>query len=119
MAAAILALFAFLAAWNAAWVTSLLLLPTTAASFSAQGGDAGFMGAIAAYLGRGQPLYLIIFASLIAFFVFFYTAVVFNPDDVADNLKKYGGFIPGIRAGKKTAEYIDRVLTRITFGGAV
>ena len=67
----------------------------------------------------GRLLYNIIYVALNVFFCYFYTAVTFNPVDVADNLKKYGGFIPGIRAGKKTAEYIDRVLTRITFGGAV
>ena len=101
------------------FATSLLLLPTTVASFSAAGGDAGWMGAVAAYLGRGQPGYLILFAGLIAFFVFFYTAVVFNPDDVADNLKKQGGFVPGIRPGKRTAEYLDYVLTRLSVVGAI
>ena len=101
------------------FATSLLLLPTTVASFSAAGGDAGWLGSVAAYLGRGQPLYLFIFASLIAFFVFFYTAVVFNPDDVADNLKKQGGFVPGIRPGKRTAEYLDFVLTRLSVVGAI
>ena len=101
------------------FATSLLLLPTTAASFSAQGGDAGWLGTIAAYLGRGQPLYLIVFAGLIGFFVFFYTAVVFNPDDVADNLKKQQGFVPGIRPGKRTAEYLDFVLTRLSVIGAL
>ena len=101
------------------FATSLLLLPTTVASFSAAGGDSGWLGAVAAYLGRGQPGYLILFASLIAFFVFFYTAVVFNPDDVADNLKKQGGFVPGIRPGKRTAEYLDYVLTRLSVVGAI
>ena len=101
------------------FATSLLLLPTTAASFAASGGDAGFMGTVAAYLGRGQPAYLLLFAGLIAFFVFFYTAVVFNPDDVADNLKKQGGFVPGIRPGKRTAEYLDYVLTRLSVVGAI
>ncbi|MEL6210359.1 MAG: preprotein translocase subunit SecY, partial [Pseudomonadota bacterium] len=76
-------------------------------------------GGLAAYLGPGQPLYLILFASLIAFFVFFYTAVVFNPEDVADNLKKHGGFVPGIRPGKRTAEYLDYVLTRLSVIGAI
>ena len=101
------------------FATSLLLLPTTAASFSAAGGDGGFMGTVASFLGRGQPAYLLLFAGLIAFFVFFYTAVVFNPDDVADNLKKQGGFVPGIRPGKPTAEHIDRVLTRLTLAGSL
>ena len=66
-----------------------------------------------------KPLYLILFIGLIAFFAFFYTAIVFNPADTADNLKKYGGFIPGIRPGKNTAEYLDFVLTRLTAAGAI
>src|SRR5690606_14774520 len=66
-----------------------------------------------------QPLYMLTYAGLIAFFAFFYTAVVFNPSDTADNLKKHGGFIPGIRPGQRTAEYIDFVLTRITVVGAI
>jgi preprotein translocase subunit SecY len=69
-------------------------------------------------LGQGQPLHLLLYISLIVFFAFFYTAVVFNPQETADNLKKYGGFIPGIRPGPRTAEYIDYVLTRITVLGA-
>ncbi|MEM6663069.1 MAG: preprotein translocase subunit SecY [Pseudomonadota bacterium] len=101
------------------FATSLLLLPTTAASFAAGGGDVGFMGEVAAFLGRGSPGYLLLFAFLIGFFVFFYTAVVFNPDDVADNLKKQGGFVPGIRPGKRTAEYLDYVLTRLSVVGAI
>ena len=70
-------------------------------------------------LGHGQPLYMLLYAALIVFFAFFYTAVVFNPTDTAENLKKHGGFIPGIRPGAKTAEYIDYVLTRITVIGAI
>ena len=70
-------------------------------------------------LGHGQPLYMLVYAALIVFFAFFYTAVVFNPKDTADNLKKHGGFIPGIRPGQRTAEYIDYVLTRITAVGAI
>ncbi|MEM8623250.1 MAG: preprotein translocase subunit SecY, partial [Pseudomonadota bacterium] len=101
------------------FASSLLLLPATIAGFSAQGGDAGFAGTVAALLGRGQPLFLLLFAALIIFFVFFYTAVVFNPDDVADNLKKHGGFVPGIRPGKRTAEYLDYVLTRLSVIGAI
>ena len=72
-----------------------------------------------ALLGHGQPLHLLIYVALIIFFAFFYTAVVFNPKDTADNLKKYGGFLPGIRPGERTAEYIDYVLTRITVVGAI
>ncbi|MEO1316666.1 MAG: preprotein translocase subunit SecY, partial [Pseudomonadota bacterium] len=89
------------------FASSLLLLPATIAGFSAQGGDAGIAGTVAALLGRGQPLFLLFFASLIIFFVFFYTAVVFNPDDVADNLKKHGGYVPGIRPGKKTKKMMS------------
>ena len=101
------------------FASSLLLLPTTIATFSAQGGSAGWMGSVTALLGHGQPLYMVLYAALIAFFVFFYTAVVFNPDDVAENLKKQGGFVPGIRPGKRTAEYLDYVLTRLSVIGAI
>ena len=101
------------------FASSLLLLPTTVATFSAGGGDTGVLGAVAAVLGRGQPMFLLLYASLVVFFVFFYTAVVFNPDDVADNLKKHGGFVPGIRPGKRTAEYLDFVLMRLSTVGAI
>jgi preprotein translocase subunit SecY len=100
------------------FATSILLLPITIAGFSGSAGP-GWLGDISALLGRGQPLYLILFIGLIAFFAFFYTAIVFNPADTADNLKKYGGFIPGIRPGKNTAEYLDFVLTRLTAAGAI
>jgi preprotein translocase subunit SecY len=99
------------------FASALLLMPVTIAGFSAGQGPE-FLNTITAYLGRGQPLFLIIYASLIVFFAFFYTAVVFNPADTADNLKKHGGFIPGIRPGKNTAEYLDYVLTRLTVVGA-
>jgi preprotein translocase subunit SecY len=66
-----------------------------------------------------MPLYNLLYVSFIIFFCYFYTAIVFNPDDVAENMRKYGGFVPGIRPGKKTAEYIDRVLSRITLPGAI
>ncbi len=99
------------------FASSVLLMPITIIGFAAgQGPD--WLTTVAAYLGRGQPLYLLIYAALIVFFAFFYTAVVFNPSDTADNLKKYGGFIPGIRPGRNTAEYLDRVLTRLTVVGA-
>ncbi|MFV0367105.1 MAG: preprotein translocase subunit SecY [Hyphomicrobiaceae bacterium] len=103
------------------FASSLLLLPITAASFTAGANNQGpeWLNTIVAALGRGQPLHLIVFVALIVFFAFFYTAVVFNPKDTADNLRKYGGFIPGIRPGEKTAEYIDYVLTRITVVGAI
>ncbi len=100
------------------FASSLLLLPTTVATFSAGGGDTGVLGTVAALLGRGQPMFLLLYASLVVFFVFFYTAVVFNPEDVADNLKKHGGFVPGIRPGKRTAEYLDFVLMRLSTVGA-
>jgi preprotein translocase subunit SecY len=100
------------------FASSLLLLPTTIAGFSADGGGA-VMGYISALLGRGQPLFLALFVAMIIFFSFFYTAVVFNPEEVSENLKKHGGFVPGIRPGKRTAEYLDYVLTRLTVVGAV
>jgi preprotein translocase subunit SecY len=100
------------------FASSLLLLPITVANFSAGQGPE-WLNTITAMLGRGQPLYILIYVSLIVFFAFFYTAIVFNPKDTADNLKKYGGFLPGIRPGERTAEYIDYVLTRITVVGAI
>ena len=100
------------------FASSLLLLPITMASFSAQQGP-GWLLDVTTLLGRGQPLYLAIYVGLIVFFCFFYTAVVFNPADTADNLKKYGGFIPGIRPGRNTAEYLDYILTRLTTVGAL
>ncbi|MBT4044021.1 MAG: preprotein translocase subunit SecY [Rhodospirillaceae bacterium] len=99
------------------FASSLLLLPVTVASFSAQGGPE-WLTTVTSLLGRGQPLYLALYIGGIVFFCFFYTAIVFNPADTADNLKKYGGFIPGIRPGKRTAEYLDYVLTRLTVVGA-
>ncbi|MCW5731860.1 MAG: preprotein translocase subunit SecY [Alphaproteobacteria bacterium] len=99
------------------FASSLLLMPITVASFSAGQGPE-WLGMITGWLAHGQPLYMILYAALIIFFCFFYTAIVFNPDDTADNLKKYGGFVPGIRPGKRTAEYLDHVLTRLTVIGA-
>ena len=101
------------------FASSLLLLPATAASFSANGGSSGWLGTVTAYLGHGTPLFIALYAALIIFFTFFYTAVVFNPQETADNLKKHGGFIPGIRPGERTAAFIDKVLTRITVIGAL
>ena len=100
------------------FASSLLLLPITAASFSATQGP-GWLLDVTAFLGRGQPGYMLLYMAGIMFFCFFYTAVVFNPTDTADNLKKYGGFIPGIRPGAQTAEYLDYVLTRLTTVGAI
>ena len=99
--------------------SSLLLLPATIASFAAQGNAPGWLTTVTALLGRGQPLYLALFAFFIIFFAFFYTAIVFNPTETADNLKRSGGFIPGIRPGERTAQHIDYVLTRITVVGAL
>ena len=95
------------------FASSLLVFPATIGTFVPAVKD------YAAYLTPGSLVYDIIYVGLIVFFCYFYTAVTFNPVDVADNLKKYGGFIPGIRPGRYTADYIDRVLTRITLGGAI
>jgi preprotein translocase subunit SecY len=103
----------------AIFASSLLLLPATLAGFANTAAMPSWATAIVAALGHGQPLYMLLYAGLIAFFAFFYTAIVFNPKDTADNLKKHGGFIPGIRPGERTAEYIDYVLTRITVIGAI
>ena len=100
------------------FASSLLLLPVTVANFTAGQGPE-WLTTVTALLGHGQPLYLLFYAAMIIFFAFFYTAIVFNPQDTADNLKKHGGFIPGIRPGEKTAQYIDYVLTRITVLGAL
>ncbi|MEC8053424.1 MAG: preprotein translocase subunit SecY [Pseudomonadota bacterium] len=101
------------------FASSILLMPATMAQFSAAGGTGPeWMTTAAALLGRGQPLYLTIYISMIVFFAFFYTAIVFNPAETAENLRKYGGFIPGIRPGKNTADYLDYVLTRLTVAGA-
>jgi preprotein translocase subunit SecY len=99
------------------FASSILLMPATIIGFYASQGPT-WLGTAAAWLGHGQPLYLALYVSLIVFFAFFYTAVVFNPTETADNLKKYGGFIPGIRPGTNTAQYLDRVLTRLTVVGA-
>jgi preprotein translocase subunit SecY len=99
------------------FASSLLLLPTTVANFNA-GQIPDWLAAVTAQLGHGRPLFLILYVALIVFFAFFYTAIVFNPTETAENLKKHGGFIPGIRPGERTAEYIDYVLSRITVIGA-
>jgi preprotein translocase subunit SecY len=99
------------------FASSLLLLPTTVANFNAGKGP-DWLSLITTQLGHGRPLFMVLYIALIIFFAFFYTAVVFNPTETAENLKKHGGFIPGIRPGERTAEYIDYVLTRITVVGA-
>ncbi|HET7412791.1 MAG TPA: preprotein translocase subunit SecY, partial [Pararhizobium sp.] len=101
------------------FASSLLLLPATVAGFSNTQNLPTWATAIMASLGHGQPLYMLLYAAMIIFFTFFYTAVVFNPADTADNLKKHGGFIPGIRPGERTAQHIDYVLTRITVVGSI
>ena len=101
------------------FASSLLLMPISIINLTGgQSGGADWLVALNAMLGRGQPLYLLIYVSMIVFFAFFYTAIVFNPEDTAENLRKYGGYIPGIRPGKSTADYLDFVLTRLTVLGA-
>src|SRR5579863_1431427 len=100
------------------FASSLLLMPATAANF-AQTSGSGFLATISTLLGRGSPLYILAYIGLIVFFAFFYTATVFNPNDTADNLKKHGGFVLGVRPGERTAQYIDQILTRITVIGAL
>src|SRR5258708_10135554 len=104
------------------FASSLLLFPATMASFFATGSDTKmsfFRQQIPASLNYGQPLHLVLYAALILGFTFFYTALVFNSRETADNLKKSGAFIPGIRPGQQTGEYIDKVLTRLTVWGAL
>ena len=101
------------------FASSLLLMPVSIINLSGgQDGGAEWLVTLNALLGRGQPLYLAIYIGLIVFFAFFYTAIVFNPEDTAENLRKYGGYIPGIRPGKTTADYLDSILTRLTVLGA-
>ena len=102
------------------FASSLLLMPVSVINLtSANDGGASWLITLNALLGRGQPLYLAVYIGLIVFFAFFYTAIVFNPEDTADNLRRYGGYIPGIRPGQPTAEYLDYVLTRLTVLGAI
>jgi preprotein translocase subunit SecY len=100
------------------FASSLLLFPITALSFTNMQQKGGWLADLVAQLSHGKPLFMVLYAALIIFFAFFYTAVVFNPVETADNLKKYGGFVPGIRPGKNTADYFDYVLTRLTVLGA-
>jgi preprotein translocase subunit SecY len=106
------------------FASSLLLLPLTITQFAGTATDTSstsyaVVQTLNQYLAHGQPLYMLLYAAGIIFFCFFYTAVVFNPEETAENLKKNGGFIPGIRPGKRTAEYLDYVLTRVTVVGAI
>ncbi|BBF80554.1 preprotein translocase subunit SecY [Asticcacaulis excentricus] len=105
------------------FASSLLLMPTTAAAFLAQDPSKvpewlSWLPGVTAQLTHGQPVFMALYAAMIIFFCFLYTSLVFNPDETAENLRKYGGFLPGIRPGKRTAEYLDFVLTRITVIGA-
>ncbi len=99
------------------FASSILLIPATIAGFS--GNTGGWLQRISAALGPGTLLYMVIYAGMIIFFSFFYTAVVFNPEETADNLKKYGGFVPGIRPGSATSDYFDTVLSRLTVLGGI
>jgi preprotein translocase subunit SecY len=100
------------------FASSILLIPATVAGFS-QGRGSAVLQFITTQLAPGQALYLVLYAAMIIFFSYFYTALVFNPQETADNLKKYGGFIPGIRPGSATADYFDYVLTRLTTVGGI
>jgi preprotein translocase subunit SecY len=95
---------------------AILMFPTSIATFF---GKVGFMETFSSYMNPGSLIYNVLYGIIIVFFAYFYTAIVFNPQDLADNMQKYGGFIPGIRPGKRTSEYIDRVLTRVTLPGAL
>ncbi len=101
------------------FASSILLFPLTIAGFNQGGEGSEWLGWITSHIGHGQPLYIVLYIAIIMFFCFFYTAVVFNAEDTAENLKKNGGFIAGIRPGKHTAEYLDYVLTRLTAVGAI
>jgi preprotein translocase subunit SecY len=99
------------------FASSIIAFPQTIASFFQANNP--WMQTVSQQLQWGMPLYNLLYVSFIIFFCYFYTAIVFNPDDVAENMRKYGGFVPGIRPGKRTAEYLDHILGRITFGGAI
>jgi preprotein translocase subunit SecY len=102
------------------FASSLLLLPVAVAGFSPdQSGGPDWLADMTAFVQRGSALYLAVYAAMIIFFAFFYTSVVFNPVETADNLKKYGGFVPGIRPGAHTADHLDYILTRLTVVGAL
>jgi preprotein translocase subunit SecY len=101
------------------FASSLLLFPATIASWGGTNGNLSFLQNIAAAMTPGQPAHMVLYGSLIIFFCFFYTALVFNSRETAENLKKSGAFIPGIRPGQQTGEYIDKVLTRLTVWGAL
>jgi preprotein translocase subunit SecY len=99
------------------FASSILLIPAAVAGFVTS--TTPWVQSLVSQFGQGQPLYMGLYAFMIIFFSYFYTAVVFNPEETADNLKKYGGFIPGIRPGSATADYFDRILTRLTTVGGI
>ncbi len=101
------------------FASSIILLPATVVGWFATGENLRWLKDISSALSPGQPIYVLLYAAMIVFFCFFYTALVFNSRETADNLKKSGAFIPGIRPGEQTAKYIDKILARLTLGGAV
>jgi preprotein translocase subunit SecY len=101
------------------FASSIILLPATVVGWFSTGESMTWLRDIAATLAPGQPIYVMLYAAAIIFFCFFYTALVFNSRETADNLKKSGAFIPGIRPGDQTARYIDKILLRLTFAGAL
>ena len=101
------------------FASSIILFPATAASWFAAGEGMTWLKDIASTLVPGQPIYVLLYAAAIVFFCFFYTALQYNPKETADNLKKSGAFVPGIRPGEQTARYLERILTRLTLGGAI
>ena len=101
------------------FASSIILFPASLGSWFGQSEGMGWLRDISTTLSPGQPIYALVYAGMIVFFCFFYTALVFNPNEIADNLKKSGAFIPGVRPGLQTASYIDRVVSRLTLGGAV
>ena len=101
------------------FASSILLIPATISGFSSGATAPGWLSAIGQALGHGEPLYMLTYALMIIFFSYFYTAIVFNPEETADNLKKYGGFVPGIRPGRATADHFDTILTRLTTIGGL
>ncbi len=101
------------------FASSVLLIPATIAGFAANGGGNSWLAGLGQMIAHGQPIYMLLYAAMIIFFSFFYAAVTFNPTETADNLRKQGGFLPGIRPGANTAGYLDRILTRLTTIGAL
>jgi preprotein translocase subunit SecY len=101
------------------FASSIMVFPATIAQFAGGQQPSGFLQIIVQQLSPGTLLYSLLMIVMIVFFAYFYTAIIFDPADVADNMRKYGGFVPGIRPGKRTAEYIDRTLSRLTFAGAL